>query len=190
MKSQQCVVPLYFHLQLCNSASFAATALTRLWKQSAHVKLLQQPLARKISSKLASVLQLSAHHLVALADVLTEATPFCSDLVERGHPEYGHDLVAAVMEAKPVSTIAQLLVWLQQQPDMLRLHAWSEDDGFFDYGDNAGGDVAAACTTSSSSSNTSRSTSTTSSSSSSSSSGSGSYGGLWLSSAIGKHKTR
>jgi hypothetical protein len=156
---------LYFHLQLCQRASSAAYALSRLWKQSAHVKLLQQPPARKISNKLASLLIQSKQHVIDLEEALREATPICSDLVEGCHPQYGHDLVAAVMEAKPVSTIARLLVWLQQQPELLRLHAW-EDNGD-DEDDAAAGDEAAACT-------------------SSSSSDPGIYGSLWLNSAIGK----
>jgi hypothetical protein len=109
--------------------------------------------------------------MMALEEALREATPICSDLAQRGTPHYGRELVAAVMEAKPVSTIARLLVWLQRQPEMLRLHACKGDDDDDSDEDNADADVAAAYTTSSSSS---------------SSSDAVSYGQLWLNSVIGK----
>jgi hypothetical protein len=133
-----------------------------LWKQSAHAKLQQQPLAKKINNKLAALIKQSAQHMLVLEGVLSEATPFCSDLAESGYPQYRDDLVAAVLEAKPVSTIARLLVWLQQQPEMLGLHAWDDKDD---------AEVAAAAC---------------SSSGSSSSSVLVSYGRLWLISVRGR----
>jgi hypothetical protein len=153
---------LQFHVQLCQRAGDAASSLSRLWKQSANAKLLQQPLAKKINNKLAALIKQSAQHMLVLEGVLSEATPFCSDLAESGYPQYGHDVVAAVLEAKAVSTIARLLVWLQQQPEMLGLHAWDDKDD---------AEVAAACL---------------SSSSSSSSSVPISYGRLWLISVRGR----
>jgi hypothetical protein len=128
-----------------------------LWKQSANAKLQQQPLAKKISTKHAALLRQSMHHIMALERLITAASPFCADLVQQGYPGYGHELVDAVLEAKPVSTIARLLVWLQRQPDMLQLHALEDD---------ADSDVAAARDSSSSSS--------------------GSYGRLWLTCILGE----
>jgi hypothetical protein len=151
--------PLYFHLQLCQRASDAASSLSRLWKQSATAKLQQQNLARKVNNKLATLLKQSAQQTLALEEVLREATPLCWDLRERGL-QYGHQVVDAVMEAKPVPTMARLVALLQLQPEMLGLQAWDDEDDE---------EVAAACM------------------SSSSSNVAVSYGRLWLISVMGEH---
>lgn len=115
-------------LQLCQAASEAASQLSRLWKQSAHTKLLQQPPTQKMSAKHAALFLQSKKHTAALEHALSLAAQICADLQQQGHPQHGQDFVDRVLASKPVPTLTRLLMWLQQKPERLQLHAleaWS-----------------------------------------------------------------
>ncbi|WIA32490.1 hypothetical protein OEZ86_003308 [Tetradesmus obliquus] len=114
--------------ELCQAASEAASQLSRLWKQSAHTKLLQQPPTQKMSAKHAALFLQSKKHTAALEHALSLAAQICADLQQQGHPQHGQDFVDRVLASKPVPTLTRLLMWLQQKPERLQLHAleaWS-----------------------------------------------------------------
>ncbi|WIA30740.1 hypothetical protein OEZ86_000807 [Tetradesmus obliquus] len=94
----------------------AAALLSRLWKQSAHAKLLQRPPADNAITKHQTLFQKTQDHAVVLE--------LCLDQVLRLQPQgddHAEQFLQAVLAARPVATLARLLVWLQQRPELLQL---------------------------------------------------------------------
>jgi hypothetical protein len=67
-------------LQACTAGAEAASALSRLWKQSAHAKLLQRPPAQKISPKHAALLQDTTREVLHLMTATNKAAAAYMDI--------------------------------------------------------------------------------------------------------------
>jgi hypothetical protein len=100
-----------------------------LWKQSAHAKLLHQSPASRVSAKQAALFSQSIDYTQLLSDSCEKAAPLVTRLVQQGHTQHQVEFVEAVLAARPVSSLARLLVWLQQQPELLQLHTLEIPEG-------------------------------------------------------------
>ncbi|WIA31961.1 hypothetical protein OEZ86_002816 [Tetradesmus obliquus] len=116
--------------ELSNRGAVASSLLSHLWKQSAHAKLLQRPPADHISAKQEALFQQTCDNAVELG--------LCSDVVLRlqqsnaGNDEHAEQFLQATLAARPISTLAGLMVWLQRQPELLRLHEQAVQQPFWD----------------------------------------------------------
>ncbi|WIA38403.1 hypothetical protein OEZ86_001729 [Tetradesmus obliquus] len=102
---------------LCKTGTAAVSQLSRLWKQSAHAKLLQRPPADRLGAKQAAVFEQTNDAVVDLG--------LCVDalhlLQSQARAEYADEFLQAVLATRPLATLARLLVWLQQRPELLLL---------------------------------------------------------------------
>jgi hypothetical protein len=111
-------------LQMHDAAVSAASALSRLWKQSAHAKLLQRPPAPKLSAKHAALIQQTADLIGTLKWHAETVTAFHAPLQKAGEGTgvtLRQNFLDDVLAARPVATLAKLLEWLQQQPELLQM---------------------------------------------------------------------
>jgi hypothetical protein len=92
-----------------------------LWKQSAHAKLLQRPPPQNISLKQAALLRDTGQEIDNLMTAFEKAAPTWRVLLNHSSAHTGVAFLNAVLAARPVATLSQLLVWLQQGPALLRL---------------------------------------------------------------------
>jgi hypothetical protein len=92
-----------------------------LWKQSAHAKLLQRPPAQKISFKQAALLQDTAQEIAILFTAIDKAAAACRVMRNHSGTHTGLRFLDAILAARPVATLSQLLVWLQQGIALLQL---------------------------------------------------------------------
>jgi hypothetical protein len=155
-----------------------------LWKQSAHAKLLQRPPAQKISQQLAALLHDTGDEIINIMTAIDKAAAACRVMCNHSRAHPGVEFLDAVLVARPVATLSQLLVWLQQGIALLQLPELAAE-----LGRRAASGAAAATddgsTTSSSSSSSSSSIATaeiaaaSAADVSSSSSDGGGYGQLW-----------
>jgi hypothetical protein len=123
-----CFVVISCALQLYSACTEAASALSRLWKQSAHAKLLQRPPTGQVSNKQLQLFQHSSQLTRDLAYAAADAHTVCVSSAEQ--PDIGPEprlLLEHTVAAKPVAVLSKLLVWLQQQPDLLQLPALAAD---------------------------------------------------------------
>jgi hypothetical protein len=88
-----------------------------LWKQSTQTKLLQRPPADRISAKNRTLHEQTYHETATLGLCLDEVLQLQSE----ESLQLAEDLLQATLAARPVATLAQLLVWLQQRPELLQL---------------------------------------------------------------------
>jgi hypothetical protein len=104
-------------LQLCNTCAGAASGLSRLWKQSAHAKLLHRQPADRINAKHEALYNLSIDETAELGLCLDEVLKLQSQESEA----CTQGLLEDTLAARPVAMLGQLLVWLQQRPELLQL---------------------------------------------------------------------
>jgi hypothetical protein len=105
-------------LQLCNAGKILASNLVRFWKHSAHAKLLQRPPPDRISPRQAAILGQGYQPAADLGLLSAEVVQLFSEEDDcEGHVQ---EFLQATFAARPVATLAQLLVWLQQRPELLR----------------------------------------------------------------------
>jgi hypothetical protein len=114
-----------FMLQLCYTCADAASSLSRLWKQSAHAKLLQRQPAERISAKQAALFEQSFQETAELGLCLDELLKL--QLQEDNREEDIQLILEETLAARPVAMLAQLLVWLQQRPELLQLPEQAAD---------------------------------------------------------------
>jgi hypothetical protein len=107
-----------------------------LWKQSVHAKLLRQPPAATSSAKHSGLFQ----HSIQYADALEEAAHVAHEqLLQQQEPDARVQcFLQDVLASHAVATLAQLLVWLQQQPGLLQLPELAVDDFASSSGHNHG----------------------------------------------------
>jgi hypothetical protein len=104
----------------------SAYQLARLWKQSAHAKLLKQPLAAASSVKLKHLGLFQ--HSIQYAAALEEAAHVAHEqLLQQQVPADVQCFLQDVLASHAVATLAQLLAWLQQRPELLQLHELAAD---------------------------------------------------------------
>jgi hypothetical protein len=164
-----------------------------LWKQSANAKLLQRPPAQKISPKQAALLQDTGHEILNLKAAMHQAAASWRAIGDDSSTHSGLTLLDPILAARPVGTLSQLLVWLQQGIALLRLPELAAELGSAAEGGAAAANGGSSNGSSSSSSSTSTSTSSRNGCaaaetaaaaaadvSSRSSSGGGDYGHLWF----------
>ncbi|WIA20379.1 hypothetical protein OEZ85_004801 [Tetradesmus obliquus] len=146
----------------------AAGILNSLWKKPQQVKLLRRPPANPCSAKLAPLLLFKATHKAAQITEAVQAMLTCSDQVKaQGNASPAQSFLDCCLAKDTLSTLLQLLLWLQHRPEVLQLPALAAQHGTVSNGSAA---EAAAATTSSSSSSSSSSIGDTSLR----------YGELWL----------
>jgi hypothetical protein len=125
-------------LQICKASAATASQLSKLWKQPAHPKTLQQAPPQTVGSELAGLLQQTTQHVSELARLTSEAwdsAVLLSQQQQEGrHPIYA--FLYVLFAATPVPTVTQLLCWLQQRPELLQLQllAAADDGGAADTG--------------------------------------------------------
>jgi hypothetical protein len=96
-----------------------------LWKLSAHAKLLKQPPAATSSAKQLALFQ----HSIQYADALEEAAHIAHEkLLQQQEPGDVQCFLQDVLASRAVATLARLLVWLQQRPELLQLPALAVDE--------------------------------------------------------------
>jgi hypothetical protein len=168
-----------------------------LWKQSAHAKLLQRPPAQKISPKQAALLQDTGHEILNLKEAMNQAAASLRAIGDDSSTQSGLTILDPILAARPVATLSQLLVWLQQGVALLRLPELAAELG-------RAADSGAAAATGGSSNGSSSSSASTSTSTisrngsaaaetaaatafdvSSRSSAGGDYGHLWFICTLG-----
>jgi hypothetical protein len=150
-----------------------------LWKQSAHAKLLQRPPAQKLSPKLAALLHDTGEEMINIMTAIDTAAAACRVIRNHSSAHPGVEFLDAVLAARPVATLSQLLVWLQQGIALLQMPELAAELGRR----AAGGATAATDDGSTTSSSSSIATAEISAASaadvSSGSSDGGGYGQLW-----------
>jgi hypothetical protein len=114
----------YSLLQLSNRCAEASWCLSRLWKKPAHAKLLHRQPADHITAKQAELIKQSASETAALALCIQQALHLQSQELE----EHVQEFLEATFAARPVATLAQMLVWLQQRPELLELPAVAAEE--------------------------------------------------------------
>jgi hypothetical protein len=131
-------------LQLYSTCTEAASALSRLWKQSAHAKLLQRTPTGQVSNKQLQLFQHSSQLTRDLVHAAAKTHTVCVSSAEQCDigPEQ-RLLLEHTFAAKPVAVLSKLLVWLQQQPDLLHLPALAADSSSSSSGSSGGN--AAVC---------------------------------------------
>jgi hypothetical protein len=92
-------------------------------EESAHAKLLQRPLNEHTSAKHADLFKKSIDNACYLVLCVGERHKWNSG---DGGALSGPELLGPTLAARPVSTLARLLVWLQQRPDLLELPPLSD----------------------------------------------------------------
>jgi hypothetical protein len=112
---------------MCTASTDAAYALSRLWKQSAHAKLLKQPPAESHSSRHAALFSSSIQY----AEDLKQQTFNAFKLWQEDRTLNGQAFVDSMLAARPVAVLCRLLVWLQQRPELLQLPALAADEHAF-----------------------------------------------------------
>jgi hypothetical protein len=90
-----------------------------MWKQSAHAKLLQRPPTENTNTKHAALLEQSYHEITKLSDAANGVQLHL--LLQTREADKAAALIDEVFAARAVSTLAGLLVWLQQRPELLQL---------------------------------------------------------------------
>uniref|UniRef100_A0A383VH34 Uncharacterized protein n=1 Tax=Tetradesmus obliquus TaxID=3088 RepID=A0A383VH34_TETOB len=160
--------------QACSLGAEAASSITRMWKQTAQFMWLQRPI-KHCSAKQALVLDKTTQATAKLKNAFDTAVSSLHLYEEHGVTQPIQKFLDCTLASHPVLTLAQLLVWLQRQPELLQLPASAAAHG------------SSAAEASSSSSSSSRASSSSSSSSSrasssraSSSSASVTIGEVWL----------
>jgi hypothetical protein len=154
-----------------------------LWKQSAHAKLLQRPPTHKTSLKQAALLQDTRQELVKLATAITKAAISCQSISGHSSAQPGIAFLDVVLAARPVATLSQLLVWLQQGAALLQLPELAAELGSATEGSAAAATDGNTSSTSSSSSNSIPAAEIAAASGadvSSRSCGGGEFGTLWM----------
>uniref|UniRef100_A0A383WH82 Uncharacterized protein n=1 Tax=Tetradesmus obliquus TaxID=3088 RepID=A0A383WH82_TETOB len=102
--------------EVCSKGAAAASPLSRLWKPSAQAKLLQRPPADCISDKQQKLILQTYYNAAELQRNLNNVAQLGSE----NSAEHVERLLQAVLAARAVSTLARLLVWLQQRPELLQ----------------------------------------------------------------------
>jgi hypothetical protein len=124
-----------------------------LWKQSAHAKLLQRPPAQKISPKHAALLQDTTREILHLMTATNKAAAAYIDGRKHSsdHPRLRY--LDSLLLARPVATLCQLLVWLQQGIAVLQLPELAAELGSLAEDRAAAATAGSASSSSSSNSN-------------------------------------
>jgi hypothetical protein len=104
-------------LQLSSQSANAASALSRLWKQSAHAKLLQRQPTDHTSIRYTDLFRSTAEHTRVLDISLATA----QNLHSKDSSLNAEGFLGCTYVARPVAMLAQLLVWLQKAPQLLQL---------------------------------------------------------------------
>lgn len=99
------------------AAADAASRLISLWAQPAHAALLQQPPPAVINAELQTFLERSYSEIITLKMVMHRELQICSG----GREVYIGAFLEGLLEARAVATLAQLLAWLQQRPELLHI---------------------------------------------------------------------
>uniref|UniRef100_A0A383W3Y1 Uncharacterized protein n=1 Tax=Tetradesmus obliquus TaxID=3088 RepID=A0A383W3Y1_TETOB len=159
---------------LCASAE-AAGILNSLWKKPQQVKLLRRPPAYPCCAKLAPLLLKTTHKAAQITEAV-QAMLTCSDQVKaQGIASPAQSFLDGCCAKGTLSTLLQLLLWLQHRAEVLQLPALAVQhnnvtDGSAAAAASSGGGSSSSCSSSSSSNSRSSSISDTSLR----------YGELWL----------
>jgi hypothetical protein len=138
-------------------------------------KLLQRPPAQKISPKQAALLQETEQQLSKLTSAAKKAAAACIDVRDHTSVHPGLTFMNSVLAARPVATLSQLLVWLQQAPTLLQLPELAAQRS-----SAAAGSAAATTEGSTNSSSSSNNNTASAADVSSGSSAEENYGRLWF----------
>jgi hypothetical protein len=111
-------------LQLCREVEDGGYRLSRLWKQSAHAKLLQRPPVASHNTKHAALFKETAAYAETFYMVLTSA----AGLIKQGYEMDGVVFCDAAFAARPITMLCKLLMWLQQRPELLQLRGPAMQD--------------------------------------------------------------
>uniref|UniRef100_A0A383VES8 Uncharacterized protein n=1 Tax=Tetradesmus obliquus TaxID=3088 RepID=A0A383VES8_TETOB len=103
--------------ELASRSAAAASSLSRQWKQSAQVKLLQRPPADRISAKQDALFLQTCVKAGELGQCLDEAF----HLVSAESVEHAGKVLQVTLAARPVLVLAGVVMWLQQRPELLQL---------------------------------------------------------------------
>jgi hypothetical protein len=112
---------VHVDLQACGSSS--AYQLARLWKQSAHAKLLKQPPTDNITTKQSGLFQ----HSIQYATALEAAACNNEQLLQQQGLSDVQCFLQDILDSHVVATLARLLVWLQQRQELLQLPELAAD---------------------------------------------------------------
>jgi hypothetical protein len=118
---------LHVALQASETCS-SAYQLARLWKRSAHAKLLLRPPAATISAKHIGLFQHSIQYAAALEEA---ALASHEQMLLQQVPADVQCFLQDVLASHAVATLAQLLAWLQQRPELLQLPALAADESAY-----------------------------------------------------------
>jgi hypothetical protein len=109
-------------LQVHTNYADAAAALVSFWKQPAHAKLLRRPVPVKVTKQQVSYIYHSIDHIRDLGRAMLKAEAMRQQLQKEGLVTLSEQLLLeSTFAAQPVATLARLLVWMQQRPELLHL---------------------------------------------------------------------